>query len=178
MASIKRARRSLRRFLRRLRVRLINFYPPYLGAGVWVWRRRTVPISFDVWLPLRWWNKNYVGSHFGGSLYSMCDPFYMLILLDALGPEYIVWDKASSIRFLRPARGRVRAHFEVSKERVEEIRRQVATQGVVEPLFTAHIRDRKGRIVAEVTKLLYVRSKNPRPLEDLGEDEISEESSP
>ena len=37
-------------------------------------------------------NQNYVGSHFGGGLFSMTDPFYMLMLMNVLGSEYLVWD--------------------------------------------------------------------------------------
>ena len=73
-------------------------------------------------MKLRWWNRNYVGTQFGGSLYSMCDPFFMLILVEALGPRYVVWDKAATIRFRRPGRGTVHATFHIPQERIDEIR--------------------------------------------------------
>ena len=106
----------------RLAVRLIGIYPPYLGAGI---RPRLVDPDnwiFKVSMPLRFYNRNYVGTHFGGSLYSMCDPFFMLILMQKLGRDYIVWDKASEIRFLKPGRGRVEAEFAIPDERVEVFR--------------------------------------------------------
>ncbi len=60
---------------------------------------------------MRPWNRNYVGSHFGGSLFAMTDPFWMLLALHALGSDYIVWDQAGEIAFARPGRGTVAAEF-------------------------------------------------------------------
>jgi len=146
----------------RWKLRLIDIYPPYLGAGVRVRRRDTDPLTFDVAMKLRWWNRNYFGTHFGGSLYSMCDPFFCLILLEALGPgRYEVWDKAAAIRFRRPGRGTVRARFEIPRERVEEIRAETDRSGVAEPLFAVEVRDDRGELVAEVEKRLHVRRRRP-----------------
>jgi acyl-coenzyme A thioesterase PaaI-like protein len=140
-------------------LRLLSLYPPYLGAGV---RVRVSPDlrTFDVRLKLRLWNRNYVGTHFGGSLYTMCDPFFMLILMEALGRDYIVWDKEATIRFRRPGRGTVRATFHIPQEKVEEIRAAADRDGKVEPRFTVEVRDREAEVVAEVEKLLYVRRKD------------------
>jgi hypothetical protein len=140
--------------------RRIRFYPPYLGAGV-----RVTHVSDDfrtvrVEMPLRFYNKNYVGTHFGGSLYSMCDPFYMLMLINILGPEYIVWDKAASIRFKKPGRGLVKATFHIPEETIAEIRNAADSQGKVEPQFEVTVTDSEGNVVAEVDKLLYVRRKS------------------
>lgn len=158
MAPTQDASPSRRKRARRLR-RLLRFYPPYLGAGV-----RVTEVSDDfttvrVRMKLRWWNRNYVGTHFGGSLYTMCDPFYMLILFEQLGRDFIVWDKAATIRFRRPGKGTVFATFHIPPERIEEIRRQALEKRVVEPTFTAEVLDTEGRVVAEVEKLLYVRKK-------------------
>lgn len=81
-------------------LKLINFWPPFIGTGI---RVKSISKDFTditVELKLRFWNKNYVGTQFGGSIYAMTDPFYMLILMENLGREYIVWDKAANIRFL------------------------------------------------------------------------------
>ena len=70
--------------------------------------------SATVEMPLRWYNKNYVGVHFGGSLYSMVDPFHMLLVMNQLGPEeYVVWDIEANIHYVSPGTGTVTAHFEV-----------------------------------------------------------------
>jgi acyl-coenzyme A thioesterase PaaI-like protein len=136
---------------------LVNLYGPYLGAGVRVTHVADDFSAVEVRMGLHFWNRNYVGTHFGGSLYSMADPFFMVMLIELLGPGYVVWDKSASIRFRRPGRGTVRARFEIPRERVEEIRRAANTGGKVEPAFTAEVRDDRGEVVAEVEKLLHVR---------------------
>jgi acyl-coenzyme A thioesterase PaaI-like protein len=138
---------------------VMNLYPPYVGAGIEV-----VEISDDfryieVEMPLTWYNRNYVGTQFGGSLYSMCDPFYMLMFIRNLGDEYIVWDKAADIRFRNPGTGTVRATFEIDESDLEAVRRAIDEEGVVEPEFDVEVVDTSGDVVAEVTKTLYVRRK-------------------
>ena len=138
---------------------LINLYPPFLGAGIRVKQLQSDGKAVDVEMKLRFWNRNYVGSHYGGSLYSMTDPFYMLMLIENLGPEFIVWDKSASIRFRKPGRGTVTARFRLSDEQIEDIRRTLETEDKVEPRFTVEIRDDAGNVVAEVEKLLHIRKK-------------------
>lgn len=137
-------------------LRMLSLWPPYLGAGI---RVRASPDlrTFEVRMKLRPWNRNFVNTHYGGSLYSMCDPFFMLILIDALGRGYVVWDKAATIRFRRPGKGTVRATFHIPEERVQEIRAATDRGEKVEPVFTVEILDEQGEVVAEVEKLLYVR---------------------
>ncbi len=145
--------------LQRLMLRIINVWPPFLGAGIratWSADHKSV----DVEMKLRFWNRNYVGTHYGGSLYSMADPFYMLILMENLGPDYIVWDKAASIRFRKPGKGRVRAEFRVSDEQFDDIRTKLLTQEKYEPTFTVQVKDELGDVVAEVQKVLHVRRKS------------------
>jgi acyl-coenzyme A thioesterase PaaI-like protein len=144
---------------RRWLLRMMSFYPPFLGAGI---RVRVTPDlrTFEARMGLHWWNRNYVGTQFGGSLYSMCDSFFMLILVEALGRGYIVWDKQASIRFRRPGRGTVRATFHIPQERVEEIRAAADRDGKVQPVFHVDVLDEQGEVVAEVEKLLYVRKKD------------------
>ena len=142
-------------------IRLLSFYPPYLGAGI------RVKVSADLRtiearMKLRWWNRNYVGTQFGGSLYAMCDPFFMLILVEARGKGYIVWDKAATIRFRRPGRGAVRATFHIPIVQIEEIRAAADARGKVEPTFRVDVLNDAGEVVAEVEKLLYVRLAQPR----------------
>lgn len=140
--------------------RWINFYPPYLGAAVRVTRISDDFHDVEVEMPLRFYNRNYVGTHFGGSLYSMVDPFYMLMLMHILGPGYIVWDKAASIRFRKPGKGLMKAAFHLSDEQIAEIRAAADTQSKVEPQFQVLIKDAEGNLVAEIDKLLYVKKKD------------------
>ena len=111
-------------------------------------------------MKLRRWNSNYVGAHYGGSLYSMTDPFFMLMLIENLGRDYIVWDKAASIRFRKPGKGTVSAAFRLSEEQIEEIRQALKTQEKVDREFTVEIKDESGTVVAEVQKLLHIRKKD------------------
>ena len=117
----------------------------------------------DVEMKLRFWNRNYVGTHYGGSLYSLTDPFYMLMLIENLGRDYIVWDKSASIRFRRPGRGTVVAHFELTAEQIESIRQRLQAQEKIEPTFTVQVRDQAGEAVAEVEKVVQIRRKERPP---------------
>jgi acyl-coenzyme A thioesterase PaaI-like protein len=140
-------------------LRLMRFYPPFIGAGIRVTEvaedLRTIVVEMD----LTAWNRNYVGTHFGGSLYAMCDPFYMFMVIQALGPDHVVWDKTASIDFLQPGRGRVSARFELTEERLGQIRAEVAQQGKSHPRFEVDVRDQDGDVVARVGKVLSVRPK-------------------
>lgn len=147
------------RTLQRLMLRLINIYPPMLGAGIRV-KWSADHKAADVTMKLRIWNRNYVGTHYGGSLYSMTDPFYMLMLMDNLGPDYVVWDKAASIRFRKPGKGRVKAEFRLSDEQLDDIRSKLTTQEKYEPTFVVQVKDDAGDVVAEVQKVLHIRRRD------------------
>ena len=141
------------------KLRAINFWPPYLGAGIRIRRISEDMRAIDVELKLRFWNANYVGTHFGGSLYSMTDPFYMLMLIENLGHDYIVWDKAATIRYRRPAKGTVRAEFRLTEAQIDDIRERLKSEEKYEPTFTVEVKDAEGVVVAEVDKLLHIRKK-------------------
>jgi hypothetical protein len=141
-------------------LRLLRFWPPYLGAGIRVTKTNDDLTRVEVELKLRFWNKNYVGTQFGGSLYAMTDPFLMLMLMKNLGREYIVWDKAAAIRFRKPGKGHVFAKFELTQELIAQIRARADTEAKVEPQFKVEITDSSGELIAEVDKTLYVRRKD------------------
>lgn len=140
-------------------VRLLRWWPPFAGAGVRVTDGSADASRVTVELPLTGLNRNMVGTQFGGSLYAMCDPFFMLMLMQRLGPGYVVWDKSASIEFLSPGRGRVRATFELPDARVEEIRRAVAAGGKTLPEFDVTVVAEDGSPVARVHKVLHVRER-------------------
>ncbi len=140
--------------------RLINFYAPYVGAGV---KLREMSKDFryaKVEMPLTIYNRNYVGTQFGGSLYSMTDAWYMLMLIKNLGPDYIVWDKGASIDFKKPGRSTVRAEFRLSQELIDEIKLAVDEKVKVNWPFKVEIFDEDNVVVAEVQKIVYVRKKS------------------
>jgi hypothetical protein len=139
--------------------RLIRFYGPFLGAGV-----RPVETSEDfryikVEMPLTFYNRNYMGTQFGGSLYSMVDPWYMLMLIKNLGKHYIVWDKAATIEFKKPGRGKVSAEFLLTQEKIDEIKKYVAENKKMDVHFEVLIYDEQKILIARVDKVIYVRSK-------------------
>ena len=140
-------------------IRKINLYPPYLGMGVRVRDWRDDFTRFEVELRARWYNRNLFGTHFGGSLYAMADPFFVFIVTMNLGRGYIVWDKSASIDFLKPAKGTILGVFEISKERLNEIRADVDHLGKNTYWFEADLTDEAGVAVARVRKEIYVRAK-------------------
>ncbi|MGA9529428.1 MAG: DUF4442 domain-containing protein [Terriglobales bacterium] len=137
----------------------LNIWPPLLGAGIRIKRLQADWREIDVEMKFRFWNSNYVGTHYGGSLYSMTDPFYMLMLIENLGSDYIVWDKSASIRFRKPGKGTMRAEFRLTDSQIQEIRDKLQTQGKVEPVFMVQVKDESGALIAEVEKVLHVRKK-------------------
>jgi hypothetical protein len=145
------------RFLRMLRA-----WPPYLGAGIALRSVDRDLTAIEVEMKLRVFNQNFVGTHFGGSLYAMCDPWFMIMLLHQLGDEYIVWDKSATIDFLKPGRGTVRARFDLPREKVDELKREVDAKGKINPTFEAVVTDAQGEAIARVTKLLSIRRKDRR----------------
>jgi hypothetical protein len=145
-------------FVQKLMLRLVNVWPPVAGAGIRV-RWGADLKSVDVEMKLRFWNRNFVGTHYGGSLYSMTDPFYMLMLIKNLGPGYVVWDKAASIRFRKPGRGKVRAEFRLTDAQLDDIHEQLNTLPKYEPTYKVEVKDEAGEVVAEVEKVLHIRKK-------------------
>ena len=137
----------------------INLYPPFLGAGIKVKYIAPDYKEIVVAMKLRWYNRNYVGTHFGGSLAAMTDPFYMLMLIHVLGTEYIVWDKTSTIDFIAPGRGTVTARFILKDDQIAEIKRKTADGAPYYPELSVDIVNELGEVVATVAKKLYVRNK-------------------
>jgi len=136
---------------------LFRFWPPYLSSGIRVTHLADDWSSARVELRARWYNRNYVGTHFGGSLFAMTDPFWMILLIRRLGPGYRVWDKAAEIEFVKPGRGTVVARFVLDEATVDDIR--AATAGGDKHLrwFETEVVDGEGDVVARVRKQVYVR---------------------
>ena len=144
---------------------LINLWPPFLGAGIRVRRLSSDWTEIYVEMKLRWWNRNYVGTHYGGSLYSMADPFFMVMLIENLGKDYIVWDKSASIRFKKPGRGTVSASFRLLEPQIREIKQALNSpeKEKIERVFTVEVKDESGSVVAQIEKLLHIRRKDQAP---------------
>jgi len=141
---------------------LCNLYPPYLGTGISVRGISPDYRHIVVDMKLRWYNRNTVGTHFGGSLSAMTDPFFMLMTMKNLGREFIVWDKSGTIDYRKPGRGRLRAEFRIDQAFIDEVRRATAEGDRFEPTLAVDILDEAGDVVAHVTRTLYIRRKQAR----------------
>lgn len=139
--------------------RLVPWWPPYWGTGVRIDYVAADYRAIDVSMKLTWYNRNYVGTHFGGSLFAMTDPFYMLMLIKNLGDHYYVWDKAASIDFISPGRSKVTAHFRVSDALLDDIRAHTESGEKYLKDIEVPITDEKGELVAKVVRTLYIRKR-------------------
>ncbi len=146
-------------FRQKVLFKILNFWPPFWGAGIHIDHISKDFLEVDVSLKLAFWNKNYVGTQYGGSLYSMTDPFYMLMLINLFGKGYIVWDKGATIRFKKPGVGKVYAQFRLTREQLETFRAELETKSKIEPVLTVYIKDGEGQVIAEVDKVLYIKKK-------------------
>lgn len=139
-----------------------NFWPPFFFSGI-----KIVNVSDDylhvlVRLKLRFWNANYVGTQYGGLMFSMTDPFYMVMLIQNLGQEYIVWDKSACINYLKPGKTDVTAEFTLTNEDLSEIRRALETQSSMDWQRNVEVKDKNGVVVALVNKVIYIKKKIPK----------------
>ncbi len=139
----------------------MNIWPPFIGAGIKIERLSQDYKNAVISLRMGLLNRNIVGVHFGGSLFAMTDPFFMIMVHHNLGRDYVVWDRAAKIDFIKPGKGKVRAQFEVSTEQIEELRIAAADGKKTLRDFQVEIRDSSGELVAVVVKTLYVRMKRP-----------------
>ncbi len=136
-----------------------NLWSPYLGAGIKVLEVSANYRFLKVALKRRWYNLNYVGTHFGGSIYAMVDPFYMLMLMQNLGKDYIVWDRAAVINFLKPGRSDLYAEFVIDEDLIEEIKAETALGEKYVFDLPVQVVDENGTLIADIEKTIYVRRK-------------------
>ena len=141
-------------------IKMINWYPPYIGAGIKLKKVNRDKTRMEVELRKTWFNKNLFGTHFGGSLYSMCDPFYVFIVHNYLGKGYVVWDKSAEIKFIKPGTGKVRAIFEISQEKLLQLKGEVDSAGKHTTIFETVITNESDELVAKVRKEIYMRKKS------------------
>ncbi len=134
---------------------LWNFYPPFLGSGIRITYVAPDFSSVKVSMRLRPWTANYIGTQFGGSLYMMCDPFHMVMLIKLLGTKYLVRDKGAEIKFLKKGENGAHVHFEIDPRTIAEIWNCEDT--VQEKTFFAFVRNDEGELIAEVKKFLHIR---------------------
>ena len=140
--------------------RMLNLWPPFLFSGISV---REISKDFrqtKVRLKKKVLTSNYVGTLFGGSLFAMTDPFYMVMIMKNLGKDYIVWDKRSEIEYVSPGKSTVYAEFHIWDVDFDAIKEKVASEGKYLKWFEVDIKSADGTVVAIVKKQIYIRKKD------------------
>ena len=138
---------------------IFNVWPPFLLSGIHVTEMADDWTFARVELRMRPWNRNYVGTHFGGSLFAMTDPFWMILAKERLGPDYYVWDKAAEIEFVKPGKGTLHAEFRLDGHVLDEIRAEAADGQKYLRWMPADVFNAQNEVVARVRKQIYVRLK-------------------
>jgi len=140
-------------------LKIWNFWPPFLFTGVKIIKMSDDFRQASVKLKLRFWNANYRGTAFGGSIFLLTDPFYMVMLINILGPEYSVWDKSATIRYLKPGLSDLFANFQLTEEDLNAIRTNVDEKGKTEWHRIIEVKDKEGSVIAEVEKIISIKKK-------------------
>ena len=138
---------------------VMNIWPPFLLTGIHITYLSKDFRKLNVEMRMHWWNKNIVSSHFGGSLFAMTDPFYMLLLMANLGNKYLVWDKFAHIDFIKPGYGTVMAEFNLTDEMLADVKQNTDCGKKYLPEYIVYIKDKKHDDVARVKRTLYIRKK-------------------
>lgn len=137
----------------------LKLFPAWRGTGATVTHIASDFREIRVKLPLSWRTRNYVGTIFGGSLYASIDPWYMIMLIHLLGRDYVVWDKAATIRFRKPGRSTLYATFTIDDAELEAIRAAAADGQPIDRIYTVDLVDEERVVHASIEKVLYIRRK-------------------
>lgn len=138
----------------------LNLAPCIRGGGGRVTYLSEDFTELRVRLPLSWRTRNLVGTIYGGSLYASTDPFFMLMLTEILGKDFVIWDKGCMIRFKRPARTTVFAEFRITPEMLADVREKVRARNEADFTWTIQYKDQSGIVYTEFDKVIYVADKN------------------
>ncbi len=139
---------------------VLNIWPPFLFTGI-----KITQLSSDFKyckVKLKNWpgTRNVNNSQFGGSLFSMTDPIYSLMLMGILGfDKYFIWDKAANIDFIKPGKGMVYIEFKITDADIELIEKYCANGEKYFPTFHNIVLDKEKNTVAKLERTLYIRLK-------------------
>lgn len=139
---------------------LFNLSPMYRSTGGKIIESTNNLKKIKIRLKLNFFTKNYVGTLYGGHLYSCVDGIYMVQLINLLGKEYVIWDKSASIRFKRPGNQTLFAEFIITDELLETIKKDIETSQEKDYTLTVLLKDKEGKVYAEVDKVIYIADKN------------------
>ena len=134
-----------------------NLFPAYRGTGGRITYIAGDWLEVRIKLTLNWRTRNYVGTLFGGSMYGAVDPVYMLMLIKALGKDYVVWDKAAAIYFKKPGTAPLYARFVLSREGISSIRDELTRVPSIERVYHVDLTDADGAVHAAIDKTIHIR---------------------
>jgi hypothetical protein len=146
-------------WFKRFLLKIWNIWPPFLGSGITVHILSPDLRKVEVRLKLRFWNKNFFGTQYGGSLFSMTDAMYSVMLIENLGSDFVVWDKSATIRYLKPGRTDVKASFEITQDDIQKIKSELSAKDKMDWHRPVQIFDKSQILIAEVDKVIYIRKK-------------------
>ena len=148
------------KFPRGAKLVLNYLWPPWWFTGIKIISIDERFTKISLRMNLRFYNRNYVGTHFGGNLFAMTDPFYMLMLLKNLGKDYIVWDKAASIKFIKPGRSHVYVDVCLTQDKLDQIISELSVTNPITVSFPIEVFDRQRQLIASIDKRIYIRRKS------------------
>ncbi len=147
-----------------LRTRLyryaMNAFPAIFGTGVKILFIEDKWHEVQLRLAVNFWSRNYVGTIFGGSMFSATDPFYMIMLYRILGTEYVVWDKSATIRFKRPGTEKIYARLILTPDFIEKVKSEVSEKGEMNYELKVNWVNKNEKVIAEIDRTLYVATKS------------------
>ena len=100
-----------------------------------------------------------MGTLYGGHMYSCVDGIYMVQLINILGPKYVVWDKAATIKFKRPGNQTLFAEFRITDQLLNIIEIEINEVHENDYQLKVNLTDSEGKVYAEVEKVIYIASK-------------------
>lgn len=143
-------------------LRLWNYWPPFLFTGIKIIKVSKDLLHLKVILKLRFWNANYHGTQYGGAMSAATDPFYAMILIHALGKEYVVWDKAATIRFLKPGKSDLILDFVITPQEIATIKNTIDIEGKMDLTKRIDLVDKDGAVVAYADRTITIKkAKSP-----------------
>jgi len=138
---------------------LFNYVPIFWSTGARVTYLAEDFKEMHLRLPLSWRTRNYVGTIFGGSMFSATDVLYFLLVRKNLGEDYIVWDKASCIRFKKPGTETLYAKAVIYDEEIEIIKTELLNTDKIDRVYYLDLVDEAGNICASVEKTIHIQNK-------------------
>ncbi|HYG43539.1 MAG TPA: DUF4442 domain-containing protein [Bordetella sp.] len=136
-----------------------NLHPAFRATGGRVTHVSPDFLHLRIRLPLTRRTRNIVGSMYGGSLFAVTDGAHPTLLMSALGAGTIVWDKAATIRYRKPAYATLYADFRIDRADIAAIQAELARQHETTRVYVVELKDDQGVVYAVVERTVYIADK-------------------